>query len=632
MATPTLLALGLVLAVVTLRSASALELREAMSERGWKLERHPWPWFFMLTALVASIGTWTDLPLWLTAFLWCAVVSFALPTCAVWSEAADGVWSGVWIGMFAIIVIAGCAVDAVGPLMIGGALVAARLLALPMGVSRGWWRTALATAHSLDVRDRQTRAGSALLHALRALGPPPESGGDKESRSENSSPNAPLPPQDDPDQEVRRGALDWLERRPLERLPLGASLFCLGMVAAARGNRQEARIWLYGILGLSEKAATLWERQTAAEWLSAYAASAGRWDRVADFAMAPPTQTAALCFWSDASSLVRGKSTSMPRGPRPLRPLLEHLQTLAPRPEPFAAPEGIYTLEDVLRLHLTVCIRRPDDNDGAALQNLASAWDGVIEEVPEELRPAVVFDVCDFLIARSMSLEEFADGPALVHEACRQVQDALTVSLLDDNQAVIERMQRLKQGDAAARFRPRDGWMEYMSLRLKYEKASRIVGALFQVTVWPSYHQALNNLALSLPRHLAHEVFLYLAAEAGRREDSKAANMETQNAKISVQPPAVPAGARPSGMGAWTGVLTSIGLLWLARVGGPMVPPSPPEPRAPLAGHAPERAASPVLQLPSPMMAPFLRPTPSSAPGSSPSPLKKTSNPHLHPP
>lgn len=410
-------------------------------------------------------------------------------------------------------------------------------LARRIAIPRGWVRAARLLAWLSRKTWAQERASGAILAAAWAQAFRPE---------------------------ARPSELAALEAALGQQKPVGATtLVAAGLVAAARGDHDSARMWMASAAELSGRAAPRAALRLALEWRCADAVARGDWAAVR--ALGTQLNDGLGRFFALVAARFLGEAIGAAelrrgwrRAPRrqALVPLLE--QALAWQPHGVAPTDAVaaedenpyraveQSLRRAVARHAALAsasVRSPAD-----LVAAATAWDAALADGAKRLAheralvlggqaeralAAVVTDVeselADMTIAEGVVLPDAAGVLAGVKRRVR-------ARLLGE---VEQAARALQSRVAAGRVLPAlHEWREVLALRALYERAGRLGGLELRRLVFEELHAAVCPLACRLwnergERALAKPLFAWLYAEATAVGHGRLAEHEKRNVSTS---------------------------------------------------------------------------------------------------
>lgn len=361
--------------------------------------------------------------------------------------------------------------------------------------------------------------------------------------------------------------LAWVEQKlgDTPRALQGSTLVATGFLAAARGEKGEARTWLEGVLQLDERVAPTVVRRLAGEWLATDAAARGDWARVKTIA-ADKRWTASRTLWLLEGLARRHLGEPLPSdaglwlwwllAPRRLSTHGFVKQTLRlPRraPEtPVGVPEAPPSLDASARaLWQAVALAQRKDPVAREVELAARAWEAALgsevrsrlftratligggepDATLEELRQLVEQDLGPRVPASGLSAG--GEGHALLAGALQAQKDARFADLE-------ERVTRLDERKKAKRELPaREEWREFTALRALYEALAAGADESDRALAYSITHDRLLNFAVwlyndRLERPLANAVFRFLEREAAKYGSDEDRRIDTKNAKCDL--------------------------------------------------------------------------------------------------
>ncbi len=376
-------------------------------------------------------------------------------------------------------------------------------------------------------------------------------------------------------------AIRWIEERMKRDTPVrGAGLVAVGVLALARGDRDEARRLFEGIEEVDPRILPGTAARLASDWLVADAAASGKWLRVRRLAWrGVHTASRWARFVGRAASAILRLPDSPGRFSLVVRwlltpcrarnwPLLRRAcariaagaATAGPRrPEerPRPATDGStgtppLPLDRALLAHEAL-LGDPRPRKGA-LRAAGSAWRSALgrretlrwameratsleASSGESILRGLERSVCDDLAAilrrsgRGFMALSRDEGP--LGAAARQVRDEILSELELACQAISG---RVEQKRALA---PADEWREWQALRDAAERAFRQGGDRFRRLAFPTFHTSVTSLACWLynKRHetsLANAMFRWLHRQACAVEDDEAKKLQRTNMGCSL--------------------------------------------------------------------------------------------------
>ncbi|MFT3710577.1 MAG: hypothetical protein QM817_23375 [Archangium sp.] len=409
----------------------------------------------------------------------------------------------------------------------------ARVVFAPLGMAR----LAYATAHLSRITWRRDKPGGPAMVAAWAL-----------VQQEKPWPSS----------------LAWLDKKLAEsKTALQASgVVARGLLEAAKGNRESARLWLDSVLLFDPRVAPRHVRVVAAEWLATDAASRGDWKRVDEIVAAkkwPVTRT--LTLLASVSDRMLGKGTTTTAGlwlwwavaPRRLWTWRFVRRAAAVRfasaqPE-MALPEPPQQLEPMARAtYLTLALKQGSAPSAHAVVEVARAWEAALagdvrsklfarsmligggepDEAIAEVRELIEGALAPLLPAKLNGV--VGDVPALIDTAVQTRRDKLHNELED-------KMSRMEQRKLANKPIPQlEEWHDFILLRALYRQAIDAAGSvgdyslahsiirdkLVNVGVW------LYNVRVEKP--MGNAFFRLLETEAVVLGDADSEKLNKKNA------------------------------------------------------------------------------------------------------
>lgn len=376
----------------------------------------------------------------------------------------------------------------------------------------------------------------------------------------------------------------WLEDRlrPSRVQTLGgAGILASGLLLAARGDRDGARVVIRTVTEIDPRACPEAARRLAAGWLAADAASRGAWSEVATIGVSFSSGRQAWLLSAVAQSLLGeplapgrlglwlrwaiapNRRRTLPIVRRALDALDGVYLELDPKEAAPASP-AVVTDDDwsnALARHAAVLTRPIAAVEGADLLTLGRAWDAILEDRAAErilaeralllgadsstrtlarLREAVEEDLTALVLAREISLDTIQERGAAkaapsptIDRVRRRVRDHLLVSVESASDALRRRIDDKRELPAV------DEWREWTALRLAYEHGVKLAGQDFRRLAFYKVHADITSLAVWLfndrtQRPLGNAMFKWLLDEATILDDARAIALQTKNVACGV--------------------------------------------------------------------------------------------------
>lgn len=362
-------------------------------------------------------------------------------------------------------------------------------------------------------------------------------------------------------------AAAWIERRINKgRVLKAGGVVACGLMAAARGDDEQARLLLASVEALDPTVSGRVAAKLAAEWRAADAAARGEWKLVEELGRQLGPRTRLTRFLGEVATRLRAESWPpsdrrlvwkwllAPRRRATLPLLRRALAVPATMLEP-SAPRGVDLapredrLEGALARHAaTLAAARPTDDD---LRRLGASWDGVFEDdrtrrhaderslalgasggprALDKLRLSVEDDVVQLATAARLPIGELAEESAVLEGAARRLRDQLLGEVEVASEAVGVRAADRRELPAT------DEWREYVGLRALHDRAAHLGGLPLRRLAFPKLHTDLCKLAVWLwnerrEKAIANAIFRFLLAEATAVDDARAVELQEENVK-----------------------------------------------------------------------------------------------------
>ena len=357
--------------------------------------------------------------------------------------------------------------------------------------------------------------------------------------------------------------LAWVEAKlgASKRALQASSVAALGLLAAAKGQRAEARRLLESVFRFDRRIAVRAVRVISAEWLATDAASEGRWDRIEALATDRSTPwTPTLLLLRQVATLELGEPVPPWRlwaawllAPHRLR-TFSFVRRAARRPstvetaaEGIPAPSpGFDALGAALHAHRAFALREPSAREVASF---AQAWERALGEASLRDRlfqratvlgggdPDGALDEVRALVEAELGAR--ATAPRDEHSASPmpELLDRALYSRREELYAELEdRMTRMNRRKQERRdLPPAEEWREFTSLTRTYEALCALGGASERAVAHSIIRDRLVNFAVWLfnvrvEKPLANAIFRYLESEAISLNDPGAAELNRENA------------------------------------------------------------------------------------------------------
>jgi len=377
----------------------------------------------------------------------------------------------------------------------------------------------------------------------------------------------------------------WLEDRlrPKANQTLGgAGILATGLLLAARGDRDGARVIIRTVVEIDARACPVAARRLAAAWLAADAASRGAWSEVAEIGVGTSSGRQAWLLSAVAQSLL-----SEPLAPGRLglwvrwaiapnrratlsivRRALDVLDGAYLDVESHeAAPATAAIVADdawstALAHHAALLTKPIASVEQGDLLTLGRAWDAILEDRAAErilveralligadssartlarLREDVETDLTAVVLARDVGLDArgdhgAADAPAsspTIDRVRRRVRDQLLAGVESASDALRRRIDDKREIPAV------DEWREWTALRLAYEHGTRLAGQDFRRLAFYKIHPDATSLAVWLfnerhQRPLGNAIFKWLLGEATALDDARAIALQAKNVACGI--------------------------------------------------------------------------------------------------
>jgi hypothetical protein len=362
-------------------------------------------------------------------------------------------------------------------------------------------------------------------------------------------------------------SIAWVENKlnASKRALQGSGVVARGLLEAAKGNHESARVWIESVLMFDPRVAPTHVRAIAAEWLATDAAARGDWKRVKAICENPkwpgsrpltllgaiagrmlgepmPTNAGLWMWWFFAPrrlwtlGFVRRASAHRPSGPKPELSLP-------------AAPE---TLEPMGRAtFLTLALKQSSTPSTASVINVARAWEAALssdlrsklfvrstmngggepDAAIDEVRQLIETALVPLLPAKLTGAGEL---PMLLESAAQERRNRIHNELED-------KMNRMEQRKLAQRELPQlEEWNEFLSLRALYRQACDASASLSDVSLAHSIiRDKLVNFAVWLyndrtEKPLANAIFRLLEAEAVALGDAESERLNKKNSNCDL--------------------------------------------------------------------------------------------------
>ena len=383
--------------------------------------------------------------------------------------------------------------------------------------------------------------------------------------------------QREPDEATTAWLEDRLRSTTIQTLG-GAGILAVGLLLAARGDRDGARAIIRTVVEIDPRACPVTARRLAAGWLAADAASRGAWSEVAEIGVGWSSGRQAWLLSAVAQSLLGeplapgrlglwmrwaiapNRRATLPIVRRALDVLDGvYLDVESPRAAPAPAPIVNDDAWSTAIAHHAALLTKPIASvDAGDLLTLGRAWDAIFEDRGAErilieralligadsssrtlarLRSDVETDLAAVVLARDVSLDAPAAStparsPTLDH-ARRRVRDQLLVGVESASDGLRRRIDEKREIPAV------DEWREWTALRLAYEHGTRIAGQDFRRLAFHKIHPDATSLAVWLfnerhQRPLGNAIFKWLLNEATALDDERAIVLQTKNVACAI--------------------------------------------------------------------------------------------------
>lgn len=378
-------------------------------------------------------------------------------------------------------------------------------------------------------------------------------------------------------------AIVWIERaRDAQPMLRASHVLATGLLAAARGDLDCARLLLDSVTGLGPRTTPRLVRALAREWLVADAARRGKWAWAAHMTRGPRLRSRTLRLLDAASARLAGWADAPPvpwlwlmwlMAPRRRHTLALVRRAAAPIPAPGSAGGSASggaddapasarpalhpdAYQHALRAHVAVLgnltgAGRTADAEAAAhtIEDLARAWDQALdapetrrmvmeraaalgvrngEAALQALADAVTRDLATLIRAALLPLPPRAMTSRTMREAARLLRE----ELISEIELAFDALQNRVL--AERRLTPIDEWREWLALRALHQRAAAVGGIELRRMVFAHVHQVGCKYAVWLwnqrTQHLmANEMFRWLLGEAVIVGDSEAAELQRRN-------------------------------------------------------------------------------------------------------
>ena len=378
----------------------------------------------------------------------------------------------------------------------------------------------------------------------------------------------------------------WLEDRlrPKANQTLGgAGILATGLLLAARGDRDGARVIIRTVVEIDARACPVAARRLAAAWLAADAASRGAWSEVAEIGadgrssgrqawllsavaqslLSQPLAPGRLGLWV-RWALAPNRRATLPIVRRALDVLdgvyLDvESSTAAPAPAAIATDDAWST---ALAHHAALLTKPIASVEPGDLLTLGRAWDAILEDraaarilveralligadssasTLARLRDDVEADLTAVVLALDVGLDAPADRGAASAPASsptldrvrRRVRDHLLVGVESASDALRRRIDEKRELPAV------DEWREWTALRLAYEQGTKLAGQDFRRLAFYKIHPDATSLAVWFfnerhQRPIGNAIFKWLLNEAIALDDARAIALQTKNVACGI--------------------------------------------------------------------------------------------------
>jgi hypothetical protein len=410
-------------------------------------------------------------------------------------------------------------------------------------IPRGWWRTAYALTRSSTWSWHDDPAGGALVAAAWA-------GIHARDRD-------------------RDRAAAFVEAR-CENAECGAAhLLATGLAASARGRDDDARRWIESLADFEGEARPRLARRLAVQWLAADAARRGAWSSVARFTGDRDADAATVLLCTVARRVLGiapvPTDDELERAWRAVpgrarwRPLVDRARAGAD-PEasrdapgaptsPQPARSGAITVDlrrDALLAHARLLAgERPSV---VKLLATAESWDaylgdrallgtlraraaqlGAKHDPVDTLRARVERELTEVALRHRLPLgEDASNDPSMASRVRRAIHQRLLDELDLTGDALHARV------TAKRALAIHEEWREYLAIRGVYNDAVAMTGPRLQRLAYAIVNHSVCALAVWLwndrrNRVHAHQMFLWLLAEARKADDAESILLHTRN-------------------------------------------------------------------------------------------------------
>jgi hypothetical protein len=341
----------------------------------------------------------------------------------------------------------------------------------------------------------------------------------------------------------------WLEQQleftcdPLR----GAALVAAGLLAAARGDLETARVLCHGVRHLDPKVAPRLARKLALEWSLVDAAAQGRWRDVVELSQRGSGSYSLAAFFRAAARRLLGEHRAgrfalaawwvLARRWWATWPLLKRAWQ-PPRPSsPPAAeilkPHAEDPLGRALELH-AVLSRVPAGQEAVALSMAADAWDAALDSMqvrdlaaeqaqgarPESgadavdaLRDEVCEELAAWALAREVPLQQLEPGGEMLEQVEYRVRGEVLDRIESAAQALSRRLE-VKEPMTSE-----EEWRLFLTLQRQCTLARALGGQEARRLAFEAVNVPLCNLGAWLfnereERAIANGMFRWLLAES----------------------------------------------------------------------------------------------------------------------
>jgi len=369
---------------------------------------------------------------------------------------------------------------------------------------------------------------------------------------------------------------DWLAGRLAAEAPLGgAGVAASGLLLAARGDLEGARMLLASVAEVDDRVCPPVAKSIAGGWLAADAAERGEWTRVAEHGLTlghggrigwllsaiaqslllEPMAPGKLGLWL-RWALAPHRRATLPLVQR----ALEALDGVFIEPEddppiaPAPAASGSDAIRTALSLHAAVLTRPPATLRPEDVRAAGQAWDAALLDKATErhlleralvvgaagagsvlgrMRAAVEDDLTAAVLASGMPIKELGDRGEVASRVRARLRDELLSAIEAASDAIKRRVDDKRALPAA------DEWREWSSLRAVYERGVLCAGDDLRRLAFVKVYPDVSGYAVWLfnerkQRPLGNAIFRWLLQEATALDDTRASALMAKNVSCGI--------------------------------------------------------------------------------------------------